>query len=71
MVKKLLRLKLEKNNFIISLITRKKKSIQKKKTFDFVIGKVSNGDKILVIEKLGSISYSSKKININFFRLIF
>lgn len=50
---------------------RKKNIKQKKKTFDFVLGKIKKSGKIFVIEKIGSISYSSRKININFFRFIF
>ena len=71
MMKKLFRLKLNNNNLVIALIERKKKGKQDKKTFDFVVGKINGSAKILVLEKLGSVSYSSKKVSINFFRLIF
>jgi len=70
-IKKLSRLKLNSNNLVITLVIRKKKSSQNYKTYDFVVGKINKNNKIFVLEKLGSVSYSSKKININFFRLIF
>lgn len=70
-VKKLFRLKLNSNNLVITLMARKKRSKQNYKTYDFVVGKVNKNNKIFVLEKLGSVSYSSKKISINFFRLIF
>ena len=71
MMKKLFGLKLNSNKVVMTLVARKKKRNQTNKTFDFVVGKISKNNRIFILEKLGSVSYSSKKISINFFRLIF